>query len=153
MSKNKTFSRGHIMTEIGLLNYFFYESKNIFFLQPYNNSDKTPVATKFFHNKIARFQIQNFLIRLFSILQYFEVYKNFDDDKNPELSVLKDLRNKFGHTLGSYNKRTKDKKIMRKIIKAFKLENREYEDFPIYDYDILDAIVKASIQFVNEQYP
>jgi len=132
----------------------FGESQKAFPFYGLLSSPKISIAKRILYNKIARFQIQNFLVRLYSILQYYGVYNNLTFEQCPQLIVLKRLRNKFGHSLESFTKEDSvDKNTMRKIIQTFNLEDKEYADFPIYEDWIINAILEASIQYVIEHYP
>lgn len=154
MSRNKKFTRGDVNDEITLLLYKFNESIKAFPFQSLIPKDNTPLAKRFFLNELAQFHTQNFYVRLYSTLQYFGVYENPLHQKSSELIILKRLRNKFGHSLGSFTKTdSDDRNTMRKIIKTFNLPNIVYSDFPIYNEDIINAIINASLKFVNEQFP
>jgi hypothetical protein len=154
MSKNKTFTANEITSEISRLNMIFLAVQNAFPYVGLINFRPMSLIEAFTRNQIASFQTQNFLVRLFSVLQYFGVYDNFNKKDSPELYILKRLRNKFGHSLGFYNKDDEDdRNLMRKIIETFNLENKEYLDFPISNNIIIEQIINASIQYIKEHYP
>ena len=156
MSKNKTFIANEIIKQISDLSKMFTITRLRFPYIPPGliNSELLSDNTQKLNNQIAHFLNQNFLIRVFSLLQYYGVYDNFNKKDNCELYILKRFRNKFGHTLGSYNKDNEDdRNLMRHIIRTFKLEDKEYSDFPIPSDTVIKNIIESAIQYVKERYP
>lgn len=103
-------------------------------------------------NSISHFLNQNFLVRLFSILQYYEIYNDLDS-KYKKLHILKRLRNKFGHSLGTYNhKSQRDRKLLKDIIMEFNLPQKDYSDFPISIDTVINEIIKESKKCIEELF-
>lgn len=174
MSKKKYYTADEIVNEIRLLELMVRHTHSNYPLIEESHIDQVPILrfsvgdniiysnyekpiTKEFrdlNNNIAQFHNQNFLVRLYSVLNNYQVFQNFKPADCPELKILKDLRNIFGHSLGNYNKEDSDQRnLMRRIIKIFHLEDKEYDDFPISIDTIINQIIKASINYVNKQYP
>jgi hypothetical protein len=104
-----------------------------------------------YNNSIGHFLNQNFLLRLFAVLQYHGIYDGFDKTRYKKLQILKQLRNEFGHGLGTYNPTSpKDKKLMKNIVTEFNLPDIDYSDFPISIDTVINEIVNESLRCVTE---
>ena len=174
MSKKKYHTADEIVNQIRLLEQLFRETRSNY---PYIDEQyigKTPILrfnvgnniayinyekpiTKEFrelNNKIAHFHNQNFIVRLFSVLNNYQVFQNLKISDSPELYTLKRIGNIYCHGSGSYDKTNDDhKRLMRRMIKTFNLEDISYSDFPISIDNVINQIIKASINYVNGQYP
>lgn len=101
-------------------------------------------------NSTAHFHNQNFLVRLYAILQSNGIYDNLDK-KYSKLKILKDLRNRFAHSISKYNSLKKDHNdLMKQIIEEFDLEEKVYDDFPISRDTVIDEIVLEAIKCVKD---
>ncbi|MFO7445170.1 MAG: hypothetical protein R6W90_02340 [Ignavibacteriaceae bacterium] len=169
MSKNKDFTETEIIEQINLIHNLFVESRAAF---PYYSLDgqpplisgsrtsifihpPTPMTNndKIYRNNIAHFQNQNFLVRLFAVLQYHGVYNNFDKSLPGAtgLDILKRLRNEFGHGLGLYNpKNQRDRKLMKDIIDHFTFEKKGYLDYPLNKDILIKGIISESKIYIKE---
>jgi len=174
MSKKKYHTADEIVKEICLLEQLFRETRSNY---PYIDEQyigKTPILrfnvgnniayinyekpiTREFrdlNNKIAHFHNQNFIVRLFSTLNNYQIFQKLKISDSPELYTLKLLRNIFGHSSGNYDKTNIDhRNLMRRMIKTFNLEDKLYDDFPISIDTVINQIIKASINYVNKQHP
>ena len=174
MSKKKYYTADEIVNEIRLLEQMFRETRSNYPYIDENHIGKTPILrfnvgnnivyinyekpiTKEFrdlNNKIAHFHNQNFIVRLFSVLNNYQIFQNLKIIDSPELYTLKLLRNIFGHSTGNYDKTNIDhRNLMRRMVITFNLEDKLYNDFPISIDTVINQIIKASINYVNEQYP
>jgi hypothetical protein len=174
MSKKNYHTADEIVNEIRLLEQMFRQTRSEYPYIDENHIGKTPILrfnagdnivytnyekpiTKEFrdlNNKIAHFHNQNFIIRLYSVLNNYQVFQNLKISDSPELYTLKRIGNIYCHGSGSYDKTNDDhKRLMRRMIKTFNLEDISYSDFPISIDNVINQIIKASINYVNEQYP
>ena len=174
MSKKKYHTADEIVNEIRLLEQMFRETRSNYPYIDENHIGKTPILRfnvgnnivyinyekpitkefREFNNKIAHFHNQNFIVRLFSVLNNYQIFQNLKISDSPELYTLKRLRNIFGHSSGHYDKTNIDhRSLMRRMIKTFNLEDKSYNDFPISIDTVINQIIKASINYVNGQYP
>lgn len=169
MLKNKTFTKSEILEQINSINFIFRKSRSAYpyladkhigktgivsfdrtefhFIQPL--SRETQIET----NKIGHFLNQNFIVRLFAVLQYYGIFNNLDEIKYKRLTILKGLRNKFGHSLGTYNpENSKDRKLLQQMIAVFNLPKKNYKDFPISVDTVINSVIQEAKQYVKEHY-
>jgi len=171
MSNNKNFTESEIIKQINLIHNLYIESRAAF---PYYPLDEQPplisgsktsfviitprpmtIEDKQYRNNIAHFQNQNFLVRLFAVLQYYEIFKNPDETLPGyiELDILKRLRNEFSHGIGTYNpKSSKDRKLMKDITKHFSFKEKEYPDFSINKDIVIKGIISESKKYIKELF-
>jgi len=169
----RNFSANEILKEINSISQLFSESRKYY---PYIDDKfigKKPtlefhlIDTKIFlnfakpikkefqneNNKIAHFLNQNFLLRLYSVLDEYKIFRHINKDNNPELYVLKRLRNIFSHSLGKFDNNKPDhRNLMRHIIKTFHLENIKYDDFPISIDKVISKILSSSKQYIKDNF-
>ena len=81
ISKNKNFTAIDIKNQIFILNAMFRMARKVLPYYSLLNSDVISLLEITLRNQAAHFQNQNFIVRLFSVLQYFGVYNNFDENK------------------------------------------------------------------------
>ncbi len=174
-SSKKNITITEIKKQIEVLNEIFRDSRAYYPYIPDEFVGKSPEFTfnkaytkvyysynhtitkeeQLYNNKIAHFLNQNFIVRLYAVLQYFGIYDNIDSTLTGyyELDILKRLRNKFGHGIGHYNKNnSKDKKLMKDIVNYFPLEKKEYSDFPINIDIVIGKIITASKQYCEAMF-
>jgi hypothetical protein len=174
MSKKKYHTSDEIEKEICLLEQMFHQTRSNYPYIDEHYIGKTPILrfnvgnnivyinyerpiTKEFrdlNNKIAHFHNQNFIIRLFSVLNNYQIFQNLKISDSPELYVLKLLKNIYCHSSGTYDKENIDhRNLMKRMIKTFNLEDKLYDDFPISIDTVINQIIKASINYIKGHYP
>jgi hypothetical protein len=173
MSKKKYHSADVIVKEICQLEQLFQETRSNYPHIDEQYIGKTPILrftvgnnvvyinyekpiTKEFrdlNNKIAHFHNQNFIVRLFSVLNHYQIFKNLKISDSPELYVLKRLGKIYCNSSGNYDKDNIDhRNLMRRMIKTFNLEDKIYDYFPISIDTVINQIIKASINYAKEHY-
>jgi len=167
-----------ILSEIDYLYEYFRHSRSHFpYLNPENGGVKIisnfninsnlkaqikysePVTENFisFNNRVGHFLNQNFLIRLFALLDYYsivsekeKIIKNLPG--SDEVDILRRLRKLFSHTSGKYNPLSRQQKLLvDRIIIHFKLELTDPEDFPISIDTVITPIVIKTKEYLRSK--
>lgn len=99
------------------------------------------------NNHAGHFLNQNFLIRLYDLLDHHQIVSSKEKIINTlpgsdEIDILRRLRRLFSHTSGKYDKDDPEKDTLAKrIIHHFKLQVVELNDFPISIDTVIAPIV------------
>lgn len=115
---------------------------------------KEPLTKEFisFNNQVGHFTNQNFIIRLYALLEYYEIIGNDIkiDSSLPgadELDILRRLRKYFSHRSAPYNKEdTEQEKLYQRIITHFNIPEPHPQDFIIS----IDTVITPVINKVKE---
>lgn len=116
-----------------------------------------PLSEEFisFNNQTGHFLNQNFLIRLYDLLDYHQIVSAKEKiNKNllgaDEIDILRRLRKLFSHTSGKYNKDESEKdKLAKRIISHFKLQITDPNEFPISIDTVITPIVIKTKEYVR----
>ena len=110
------------------------------------------------NNAVGHFLNQNFLIRLYSVLDYYDIYLKLNKNLAGFYSVdlLRRLRHKFGHSLGKYDSCDSDNvKLMESMVAYFPLPDKNplsYSDYPLNIDKVIPVIIGESIQYVKQLF-
>jgi hypothetical protein len=164
-----------IIKQIDAIYYYFRQSRCFF---PYLSSDyignsssptfnitkglsasinyHSPITKKYaeLNNRIGHHLNQNFLIRLYAMLDYYNIVSDEQkiDSQLPgsdEVDILRRLRRLFSHTSGKYNpNNTDEKKLVNRIIDHFDLNILEPDDFPISIDTVITPIFIKTKEYI-----
>lgn len=120
---------------------------------------KDPLTKEFisFNNKVGHFTNQNFIIRLYALLEYYQIIGNNIkiDFKLPgadELDILRRLRKYFSHRSGPYNKADAEQiELFNTIESHFHLGKTDSNDFPISIDTVITPMVNRIKEYVSEK--
>jgi len=120
---------------------------------------KDPLTKEFisFNNKVGHFTNQNFIIRLYALLEYYQIIGNnikidFNLTGAYELDILRRLRKYFSHRSGPYNKADQQQvELYNTLIKQFNLGKIDSEDYPISIDTVITPMVKKIKEYVSEK--
>ena len=121
---------------------------------------RDPLTKEFisFNNKVGHFTNQNYIIRLYALIEYYKIIGNdikidYTIPGADELDILRRLRNYFSHRSGSYNKDdpTQDE-LYKTIVEHFNLGNVNSEDFPISIDTVISPLVYKIKEYVSEKF-
>jgi len=114
-------------------------------------------------NSVGHYINQNFVIRLFALLEYYQIIgNNVQLDHTikewEEVDILRRLRGKFAHSSGGYNPDDPEqKKLCQRIVRHFGLNDTNPPDFPLPIDEVLERIFCAckryAKEFLNNQNP
>lgn len=121
---------------------------------------KEPLTKEFisFNNKVGHFTNQNFIIRLYALLEYYQIIGNnikidFNLPGADELDILRRLRKYFAHRSGPYNKDDeKQVELFNAIESHFHLGKTDSDDFPISIDTVLTPIVNKIKEYVKSKF-
>jgi hypothetical protein len=106
-------------------------------------------------NSTGHYINQNFVIRLYALLDYYKVLSPIDKTitGNDEVDILRRLRNSFGHTPGDYNSNDPDQKKLRdRVVAHFNLSIEESDNFPLPIDTVLEPLFNACKEYVRGFY-
>lgn len=165
-----------IIDEINILYHYFRYSRSFF---PYLNTDLVgetasplfniskslkasvsftePITDEFLllNNQIGHFLNQNFLIRLYALLDYHQIVSdqqkiNKEFPGSDEVDILRRLRRLFSHTSGKYNPTNSEQKILvQRMIDHFRLQITAPEDFPISIDTVISPLVLKIKEYIR----
>lgn len=110
------------------------------------------------NNQIAHYLNQNFLIRLYALLDYHQVVSekekiNKDLPGADEVDILRRLRRLFSHTSGKYNPSNNEHlELVQRIISFFNLSITEPNDFPISIDKVIEPIVIKTKEYIKAKF-
>lgn len=99
------------------------------------------------NNTIAHFINQNFILRLYAILNYYgfvgeTISLNKESPGFLEVDLLRRLRNIYAHSIGNYNPDNENHVKLREVMeKRFGINIIHYDEFPLNIDEVLDEIV------------
>ena len=168
-----------IKRDIELLLFLFKTSKSFFMfinkddigkieIGPYKIREELEAYVRFdkeiseeireLNNSVGHYLNQNFIIRLYSLLNYHNVLGSLKKlDKNvpgwEDIDILRRLRHKFGHALGKYNKGNGDDlKLWESIQTKYKPGIPETEDYAINQDKVINPIIKSIYRYIDAKY-
>lgn len=115
-------------------------------------------ATKEEFNAIGHFVNQNFILRLFAILNYYgfmgdTVSLNKESPGLTEMEIVRKLRNKYAHSIGKYNpENPKDSKLKVLMENHFSLEISDYNEFPLDIGAVIDKLIDGCKEYIRSNY-
>lgn len=104
------------------------------------------------NNELSHWHNQNFIIRLYSLMDSYGYRYPFDDkiDGYEEVDILRRLRNIFAHTSGKYNKLDeKEKTMLIDVVEHFKLEDKTLDHIPLSIDDVIKPIFNNCQVYIN----
>ena len=135
---------------------WFYKKYNIHLHLNFSSPIDEVISEE--NNAIGHFINQNFIIRLFAILDFYGFVGGNaalvrDSPGYTDVFILKELRNKFAHSLGRYNpKKSKHKKLRALIISHYGLDVGEYNDFPLNVNEVMSPLVDGCKAYITYNY-
>ncbi|MEE9555462.1 MAG: hypothetical protein V3W18_14345 [candidate division Zixibacteria bacterium] len=107
-------------------------------------------------NDIGHWINQNFVIRLFALLDSHNVLSDLDSnvDGFKDIDIIKRLRNIFAHSSGKYNPRkSKHKKILRDMEKHLVgIKIQDIQDFPLAIETVLQPLFNGCRRYVEAKF-
>ena len=112
-------------------------------------------------NSIAHWINQNYIIRLYSILEQNRICgKSVIIDQNvdgwEDVDLLIRLRNKFAHSSGKYNSRNNvSKSLYKKLVERYKLKDvkslEEANEFPLSIDTVLEPLTEGCKKYISSR--
>jgi hypothetical protein len=109
-------------------------------------------------NTIGHFVNQNFILRLFSILNYYGfVSDNVTLSKQSpgfqEMDIVRRLRNKYAHSLGKFNpENSEDQKLKDIMEEYFELDIGDYDEIPLNISAVIDKLIDGCKKYIRNNY-
>jgi len=108
-------------------------------------------------NELAHFMNQNVIIRLYALLDYYDIYKGLNDELRgyDHLWILKKLRNIFAHTAGQYEpNKPKHLTIVEKMNDMYKLDAdpNQRTKFPVLKRKVIGTMINGIERYIREFY-
>lgn len=110
------------------------------------------------NNDIGHFINQNFVLRLYSILNYYEflgegVSLNKESPGFSEVDIVRRLRNIYAHSLGRYNEEDHGHRRLRDVLfSRFNVDAREYQEFPLNINRVLTPLISGCKEYIKHNY-
>lgn len=98
------------------------------------------------NNGISRWINENFIVRLYALLEYYGVMSGIDQalDGWIEVDLLRRLRMILAHTTGKYNPEDKEQNLlMDKLIYFFKPDLEDPKEFPLDIDKVIDPLFEG----------
>jgi hypothetical protein len=176
MSNGKDYKLEEIYGEIDMLHYYFSSSKAFFRyirdidlgqeeIPPYNVLGLYEVQVKFnraitkedqnFQNAIGHYLNQNFLIRLYCLLEAHHIIdKDHPLNENlsggKEVSILEQMRHRFSHGSGKINYNVRSNvELLESLINYFGEKHVDKENFPISQYPTIKKVIDGAKLYVK----
>lgn len=107
------------------------------------------------NNEISGWINQNFIVRLYALLDHYNVTKKIDQSFEgwKELDLLRRLRNIFAHTSGRFNsKNAKHNKLVNELVSYFNIQDRIPNKFPIPIDKVCIPIYDGCVRYIQQKY-
>lgn len=110
------------------------------------------------NNDIGHFINQNFVLRLYAILNYYEflgesVSLNKDSPGFIEVEIVRRLRNIYAHSLGRYNEQDSGHRKLRDLLfDRFNVDAKEYLEFPLNINRVLTPLIVGCKEYIKHNY-
>ena len=121
-------------------------------------TEPVTVNVKDENNAIAHFINQNFILRLYAILNYYGFVSESISLKKEspgflEVDLLRRLRNIYAHSIGKYNSDNDDHVKLREVMtKRFGINIIHYDEFPLNIDEVLDEIIAGCKLYIKHNY-
>lgn len=109
-------------------------------------------------NKISEYENQNFIVRLYALLQYEGLFKNGIDktmNGHEHVLFLEELRHQFAHKPGKFNPNNKkSKKLRSDLFKFYKINPDDSlpDQFPLPKDIMIHPMVNGVKEYVEHFY-
>lgn len=133
----------------------FYKNEGIDLLLKFDREIDNSIREE--NNAIGHFANQNFILRLFAIMNYYGfVGDNISLVKESpgfqEVDILRRLRHIYAHSLGKFNPENDDHVKLKQVIQErFSLDVPDYDDFPLNIHAVIDAIIDGCKSYYRNQ--
>ncbi len=110
------------------------------------------------NNDIGHFINQNFVLRLYAILNYYEFLGesaslNKDSPGFIEVEIVRRLRNIYAHSLGRYNEQDSGHRKLRDVLfDRFNVDAKEYLEFPLNINRVLTPLIVGCKEYIKHNY-
>jgi len=128
----------------------YYRSKGldvrIYFSRPITKEDVIQ------NNEISRWLNENFIIRLFALLESYGMYSKIDKELegSEEIDILRRLRMILAHSLGKYHPNDPDqRKLVDRIIRRMGLKMGDPAEFPLDIDKVIDPLVRGCKKYIE----